>query len=534
VQDDFSLTPRLTVNLGLRYEFFGLPKDAAANARNAVSDCPECRLIYHKPKSDFNNYAPRLGFAWDPFGNGKWAIRGGAGLGYDGLPYNFYTNGAPPQKQAVLTPGSACAGTFSAPAPWCASRTNFLASGAMKQAFIPPSTVAGARAVTANIMPDNISPKVFNWSFSVQRELLKDTVVEVRYLATRAVSLPVQTQRNAITTFRIGGQPLPTYLSASQIPATAPATAPTRAQFVAAQNLRFAAQGFFNVITDFPPIGNSRYHGGSIDVNRRMSKGLQLRFNWTFSRALDNSTTDLFSSRVNPRRAEDTDNMRNEWGRSTLDVRNKVALTWIYDVPAVANRGAFLKHLTSGWEWSGSYLYQGGQPITVQSGTDSNGNFDAAGDRAILNPSGTPRTGSATTRVCRDATSGATSVLATCPDARTVGYVANNPNARYLQAQLGSLTNVGRNTEDSAAINVWNMGFVRNVTFRERVKLQFRADMYNIWNQKNYVLAPPSIFGVFANALSTSYAALTTTNFLKDTQFDSGSRAIQFGLKVTF
>ena len=534
VQDDVKLSHRLTLNLGLRYDFFGIPKDANANTRNSISDCPSCGLVFHAPANDYNNFGPRAGFAWDPTGSGKWSVRGGAGIGYDQIPYNFFTNAAPPEKQAVLTPTSACAGTFSAAPSWCTTGANFLASGAMVQPFIPPSTTAAARAVTGSIMPDNRSSKVITWSLGVQRELMKNTVIEIRYLGTRGLELPIQFQRNAISAFDLGAKALPTYFSTSAIPATVAASAPTRADFIAAEGQRFASQGFFGVLTDYNFGGTSRYHGGSIDINRRMSKGLQARFNWTLSRAQDNSTNDLNTSRINPRRPENTNNLANEWGRSTLDIHQKVTATWIYDVPGITGMGKAMKLLTSGWQWDATYLYQGGQPITVQSGVDANGNLDSAGDRSIVNPAGVARTGTAVSRVCRNATTGATSVNNSCANNLTVGYVANNANARYVQAQTGAQTTAGRNTENSSPINVWNMGFVRVFKFREGLTGQVRADMYDVFNQQVYALAPASIFGVTTNAQSTSYANVTSPLFLNATQFDSGSRTIQLGVKFTF
>jgi outer membrane receptor protein involved in Fe transport len=545
IQDDWKLTSRLTLNLGLRYDFFGLPKGASNNALNSVADCPTCGpdgLFWRKPKDDFNNYAPRVGFAWDPTGSGKWSVRGGVGMGYDHIPANFYTNGAPPQFQAVLTPASACAGTFGAIPVWCdldgagpgvPADPRFLFNNGMNVAFVPPTAQATARALTANLMSDNISPQVYSWSLGVQRELMKDTSIELRYLGTRATGLPVQTQLNAITAFELGAQPLPTFFSAAEIPTTIALTAPTLAQFNATRNLRYAAEGFLNVITAFPAIGSSKYHGGSIDINRRMSKGLMLRANYTYSSAYDSGTNDLFTSRVNPRRAEDGYNLTNEWGRSALDVRHKGTLTWVYDLPKL-NVSGFGSALLNGWQWNGSYLYQGGQPVTIQSNVDSNGNFDAAGDRAIFNPNGSGRTGSAVTRVCRDPVTGVTSVSALCAAGNTVGYVANNPNAQFIQAAAGAVGNVGRNTVNSAPIDIWNMGFFKNTKIGERTNLQFRADMFNVFNHPVFALGTTSIFGSNTNATSTSYANVTSGQFLNDSQFDGGGRVIQLGLKLTF
>src|SRR5262249_14912259 len=145
--------------------------------------------------------------------------------------------------------------------------------------------------------------------------------------------LPIQVQLNAITAFENGAQPLPTYFTDAERPATMSLTAPTRQDFLNLRSRRYGAEGFAGVITAFPDIGSSRYHGASIDINRRFSKGLQLRGNYTFSRAQDNATNDLNTSAVNPRRAQDGYNIGPEWGRSALDVHHKGTITWVYDLP---------------------------------------------------------------------------------------------------------------------------------------------------------------------------------------------------------
>jgi hypothetical protein len=369
---------------------------------------------------------------------------------------------------------------------------------------------------------------------SLKRELQRNTSIELTYLATRALRLPVQTQLNGKTIFEAGFPGLPTYLTTADIPATVPANSPTLAEALSLRGLRFASDGFLSQITSYPAVGSSRYHGGSIDVNRRLYQGLLFRVNYTLSRAQDNATNDFFTSVVNPRRAEDAFSLKREWGRSALDVHQKFALVWMYEFPRVDWQNTFVNLLLQGWEWNGSYLWQGGQPITVQSNADSNGNLDSAGDRVIVNPQGLPRTGTATSRICRDPNSGTTIIDKQCPNQRTIGYVADNPNARYVQAQLGSRTNVGRNTENSEPQNVWNMAFFKNVVLSENKRLQLQFVAFNIFNHRNFTLAPPSIFGVSGNALSASYANVVSPQFLDEKQFSGGGRILQLGLRLAF
>ena len=232
LQDDVKVTSHLTLNLGLRYEYYGVPRDANNQSFNAISNDPRLGLFFNAPKPDTNNFGPRIGFAYDPTGSGKWSIRGGAGYFYDIYPTNFETNNQPPQRQFENNPGLTC--QIAPTTSWCPSFLNpadgtgrgFLAGGGLSP-FITPTSQALARALTAGVIPDLTAPKILSWSLSVQHQLQKDTSIELRYLGTHAVSLPVQIRLNEVSAFDPafpggGLKPLPTYLSASQIPATVP------------------------------------------------------------------------------------------------------------------------------------------------------------------------------------------------------------------------------------------------------------------------------------------------------------------------
>jgi outer membrane receptor protein involved in Fe transport len=550
-QDDIKVSSRLTLNLGLRYDYFGNPAGVVNNALNSVASLPGTPLVFNVPKDDRNNFGPRVGFAWDPTGSGKWAVRGGAGVAFDLIPWNFYTNANPIQLQAVLTTTAACVGTFGAPPAWCSSRSSFLSSGALRVNFVPPNTTGAARAQTANIMADAAAPKVFSWSLGVQREIFKNTSLEVRYLGTRALELPVQLQLNSITPFELGAQPLPTFFSAADIPATVPANSPTLAQFQALQGRRFAAQGFTGgAITVEAPVGDSTYHGGAVEFLHRFSHGLLFRANYTYAKTMDNSTNDLNTSAVNPRRPQDSFNLRNEWARSALDVTHKVALTWLYDLPKANLNNRILRGFANGWQYSGSYLFQSGQPASIQSGVDSNGNLDAAGDRAFLNPAGTAGVGSTVSTVCRNPNTNATFIGDCDPThaddktvggdptpggAFTVGYAANTPNARFIQAGVGTKPNLGRNTFNSPYFNIWNMSILKNNHVTERFGLQIRVDAFDVFNHRQFTFGQLSVLGTNTNALSQGYANINSGSaFLNQSLFNGGSRTVQLGLKLTY
>ena len=547
VQDDIKVTTHLTASLGLRYDFFGNPADVKLNALNAVASLPGTPLIFNAPKQDWNNIGPRLGLAWDPTGSGKWAVRAGAGVVYDPVPWSFYVNGVPAQRQvlpSIQLPSTplVCFGTFGPPPAWCPTLSGFWANGAMNINFVPPSTTASARAQTSQMMSDAKAAKVFSWTLGVQGEIWPNTSVEIRYLGTRALELPVQLQLNSITAFQNGAQPLPTYIHASDIPATVAANAPTLAQFDALLGVgvlsRYGAQGFTGgAVTLAAPVGASTYHGGAVELTHRLNRNWYMRANYTYSKTMDDATNDLFTSLVNPRRPQDSYDLADEWARSALDVRHKVAIMFLYDLPKFRSIHSFAGRVIGGWTLSGSYLFQSGQPITIQSGVDSNGNGDPATDRAILNPAGAEGVGSLANPVCRDPATGATSVNPSCASQNTVGYVAVNPKAKYIQAGAGSVATLGRNTFDSPSFNVWNLAVLKEDSVSERVHLQLRLEAYNAFNHPNFTIGNLSVFPSASNALTQGYASLTGVpagTFLNSKIFNGGGRQLQLSIKVSY
>ena len=547
IQDDLKVTSRLTLNLGLRYEYSGIPRDENLQAGNAIADDPAKGLFFRSPKPDTNNFAPRFGFAYDPTGSGKWAIRGGAGLAFDVTPTNFAQLQLPPQVQSEQNPVVTCA-LAGAPA-WCTNPSaGFLQTGGLLQVNVPPTTQADARAATQGLNLDFTAPKVFTWTLSVQHEILKDTSVELRYLGTHSVSLPVQKRLNEESAFDFGFKPLPTFLKAPDVPATFPLTSQRRGDYLNFVNnggfQPLAADGFFSTMTTFPPIGQGIYHAGSVDVIHRFTHGLYIRGNYTYSKNIDNSTNELFSSRVNPRRPQDALNIGDERGRSVLDLTHKLAITWIYDLPKINSDSRFVKGFLHGWEVSGTYLAQTGQPITALSGTDSNANGSSAGDRTIFNPNGVGLTGSGVNIICINGAGASSIVTSTgaCSggSANIVGYVAQDPTATFIQANLGAKANVGRNTISTPGFNIWNMSVLKGTKIGERFNVQFRAEAYNLFNHRNFSIGLPTNNGAIdqtqnPNPLSTGYPFVTATGlFLNNHQFNGGSRTMQLGLKLIF
>jgi hypothetical protein len=238
---------------------------------------------------------------------------------------------------------------------------------------------------------------------------------------------------------------------------------------------------------------------------------------------MDDSTAEVNSTTLSPRRPQDFNNIRSEWASSALDHRQRLSFSWVYDAPWFAKeKNWFKRNVIGNYQIAGTYAVESAEYITPQSAIDSNQNGDSAGDRVILNPSGTPGLSSDVTALKNSA-------------GATVGYLAMNPNAQYIRAQVGAFATSGRNILPSRGINNWDLTVTKNLAFKERTKLELRADFFNAFNHPQYTP------GQVNNINSTNRA--NVTNFLTpgnslfgqfDQVWSSNPRVIQVGARLTF
>ncbi|MBC8031725.1 MAG: TonB-dependent receptor [Pyrinomonadaceae bacterium] len=483
-QDDWKVSPHLTLNLGVRYELLGLPRDAALQRLNSISNVPGV-IEFNVPRTDKNNFSPRVGLAYSPEFTSKWgrifsgargqsSIRAAFGLNYYETYQNLYLLNLPPQFQQEI---SASAFGYAAP---------FLQNGGVSPTPIPPNTVAAARAATGSYINDAVEPYIMSGTLSYQRELAKGTVLELRYLHTAGRHLPVQVRLNGgvVDNSKLV---MPTFLSN-----------PTAAEVAGRPTLgslgldnrfptRLGGYGFLASVTSFEPEANSVYDGASVSLTRRLTNGLGLTAAYTFSKAIDNATNELFSSTVNPRRAQDGFDLSQERSLSAIDVPHRFAASFNYDIPfARRTNNGLLNTVLGGWQINGVFQTQSGQLMTPQSVLDSNRNGDAAGDRTIVNLNGVSGTGSGVYAVnalgLRIVDGSGADVLG---DPSTVGYVAINGAAQYIQAGPGARANAGRNTLRTNSWNRTDLTLVKNFRLGpERFNFQIAAEVGNLFNQR--------------------------------------------------
>ena len=513
--DDFRVRSNLTLNLGIRYEYVQVPVGSRYQAESAVASVPGV-INFNAPKSANNEWAPRLGFAYSPGNKGIWSIRGGLARSYDNTYINLNQNAAPPFLQTTVDVDE------SNPV------SNFLANGGLKG--VPPSVAnaADARNAAGSYTFDQTRPYALTGTLGVQRLLGKDYTLEARYVYTKGVHLWNQTRMNIVSRVT-PTQYIPTYTSMPSA-ATLAGLSTTLGGLQALPYNDLAQYGFPNALVGYHPWGNSRYDGLAVQMTKRYSQNFSYIAAYTWSHNFDDSTATNFSTILSPRRAQDFQNMRGEWASSALDRRQRLTLTPIYDFKPFEHGNWLMKNIVGNWNVSGTYTFQAPEYATIQSGVDSNLNNDSAGDRAIINPTGAANLGSGVTAYNK-----AGQVVA-AGSSGIVAYVANNPNARYIQAALGALSNGGRNTFPLDHTNNFDAALMKRVNLTESKRFDVGVQAFNLFNHSQFVGGYLSDVSTFTtNAVSRNFLIPGNASFANyQGFFSSNSRQLQLVAHFVF
>lgn len=383
VGDTWRVKPGLTLNFGLRYEPYGLFRDVldrnqtfdlAANRagiRSTVFKNALPGLFYHGDKRpqgygggdtfgdtvtdpDYNNLAPRIGFAWDPFRNGKTSIRGGYAIFYDGPSLNAQNdaNNVTPFSYSVeFTDGS-----FDKPFLGREKLNIFPVSAANHDVPFPTPLY------TIVLDKKFITPYTQNWSLTVEREVASATLVRLGYVGTKATHLKTEYDQNA-----------PIY-----------DTTKTLAQNRATIDDRRPVQDF-QTISRWMHGHNSIYHSFQAGVDKRYARNFTVNASYTWAKNLDYTSRNGFGG---SRGINNPFNFFFSRGNSDLTRTHRFVGSFVWDLPKLPNAHAAVKAVAGGWRFSGIYIAQSGRPFSV--GAANNPTAGAGSARADLIGSGYP------------------------------------------------------------------------------------------------------------------------------------------------
>jgi hypothetical protein len=488
-QDDFRLTPNLTLNLGLRYELSGVP----FGFFGATDPQSLGALVPGPVKKDTNNFAPAFGFAYSPkvengffgklFGGGKTSFRGGYRVSYDILFYNILTVNGSNFPRVVVGRQDNALDVFPNLTP------------------VTGAPVFNAKATYVNTPQDAATPYAEIYSFSIQREMYRDFVVEVGYTGSRGINGINQLQANPAILTADQAAMVRSKIGISGVDPTL--AIPT------VQDRRIFPQ--FGSRTLIATTAMSSYNAGFLSVNKRMSHGLQFGLAYTFSKNISNNDESLNVAGLSggsPQIPQDFSNYRAEKSLSVFDRPHRFVVNYIYEIPwfksSLAQRPG-IKQIFSGWQLSGVTAFQSGQPFSIVTGVDSNGN-GAGGDRPNFNPTGV-FTEDPLTHNLRTFTTSKVNGM----------FLVPLNNGSPVAFSLGN-GNLGKNTLRAAGF--WNsdLSLQKRVNILEGHSLFLRADLFNAFNQDNY--------GVPVNSLNSSIFGQNTNNW--------GNRAMVLGAKYTF
>ncbi|MBX3297771.1 MAG: TonB-dependent receptor [Acidobacteria bacterium] len=457
-QDNWRVNPDLTLNLGLRYEYVTTPFGFFSNA-----------------KPDINNFAPRIGFAWNPkdwFG-GKMVLRGGFAISYDQVFQNILLNNSrnfPRGVNVAFTNVSGQRPFINLPQPPSPGDFNG------DPLLLPVRLYSPNKRIS--------QPMSQQWTLGVQYQFWGDYVFKAEYIGTRGSNLVREIESNYGFTVASGG--------------TGQRLDPTRGSIL-------IGDGY----------ASSIYHSGQFTLERRFSDfkafgtrlgGLLFNANYTYS-AFISESDDILGGQPNRTLPQDPRNPGGDRGRSAFDQPHRFVMNFVYQAPDFFRNNSVLNRIFGGWELAMIGNHASGTPFTIFNANNALGILPGqistveGSQRVSVNPAGQYPLVSTPTNP--------------------------NPNAYFIvnAANSGIVGNLGANTERTGRTNRWDASVIKTIrTFGETQRLQLRAEIFNITNTRNFTVIPANTIGNTVN----------TTTFLNFGFTNVGGRNFLFGASYRF
>jgi hypothetical protein len=563
LQDDWRIAPRVTVNLGLRYEYQAVPTEAKnllGNWEPSVGFEQVGKNISSIYNPDHRNFSPRIGVAWDVTGKGTTVIRAGGSVVYSLLSMSTFLSQQNTQNTVTLGVGTVPTGAtiFDAACPTgCAGVGSIITTGVT----LPASSLTWVDQSTA-IYPSNVTglvqcgdglggnpgpcdtfamqrkfrtPYVTNWTFGIQHAFSNKLSLDSSYVGNHGTKLTGVVDLNQVDP-TTGVQP-----------------------FAAS----FPYLGFINYLSN---LYGSTYNGLQTTLTARNYHGLDFVAGYTYSHALDDMSSNWVAFLPMDSRRPFLDH-----GSGDEDIRHRFTLSVTYSLPEKKTRSQLLE----GWQVNTIITVQSGQPWNVNdqannfSGTNENadrwdffGNpadFKSQGQNTLPFCTGVP--GDPTTAACTFITPGSPTPVPLSPSLTTAAWTLCSANARdagtlaaggcfvspngksvLVPPAAGTFGTMGRNIFRDTGFHNVDLSVSKNFRIRERIKAQFRVETFNIFNHPNFANPNGATSGygqgAFADPSQTGQfgcGCATPDNAAFNPVLGSGSaRAIQLGLKFTF
>lgn len=518
-QDSYRMTRRFTLNLGLRYDYYGLIQEKHQNFTNIILDplaltaTPTILGGARLYQPDYKNFAPRVSFAWDVTGKQSTVVRAGYGIFYDAYSQDAFMGQVP--YNSAFDPGNTYAGFGPNPIRFASPTGIPFGSGPVFGSFSPMSDGFG-------VDPNLRTPYMQNFNLNLQQQIGRKTVLQVGYVGSNGHKLLQTVDANQPTQAAITAADLAcNCINDGTVPRHYTSTNP--------------AYSFF-YLNYLQSSANSNYN--SLQTSYRVNDwhGITSTFNYVWSHSIDDAS-DLWEYIPNGSTPNETYAKNPNRGNSNFDVRNRITWNFIYQIPDA--KDSSLKLLRNGWGVTGIVTVQSGQPFqfnyNFEDDFDGSGSYYGVPD--IVGPVHYNQN-DPNNYINLDA------FAVPCTPIVVNGAPAFNGTAASCQPGTRHYGNLGRNSLIGPHFRQFDFTLFKNTHLTEKLNMELRFEAYNIFNHPNFAnpylpffIADPSINGATPNGRYIgSYPLASTGDVGIGYPFlgSGGPRSMQIAAKFNF